>query len=400
MLKVVSSEEAAKIIKEKTAHLKKKTETVSLTDCLFREAAEDIFSGENIPAFDRSTVDGFAVMAKDTYGSSEAMPAMLKLKGEILMGETAEASLKQEECIKISTGGMLPSGADSVVMVEHTEALFDGTVLVAGAVSPFQNVTKKGDDVKAGEKVIAKGTLLSSRHIGILAAIGKAEVTVIKRPVVGIISSGDEIVSIEETPRLGQVRDINSHILSSLMKEKGSKTILYGVASDDEESFLSLLKRATEECDTVLISGGSSAGTRDMTVKALNELGEVFFHGIAIKPGKPTIFALVNGKPVFGLPGHPAAAYFTTLRFVVPLIERIYTKEQEAEKIRAYLSSNISSNHGREEILSVKLNGDIAEPIFRKSGVISVLSDAQGYIVIDRNKEGMKKGEETQVNLF
>ncbi len=400
MLKVVSSEEATEIIKEKTSANILKIETVPLSKSLHRITSEPVFSGENIPAFNRSTVDGYAVKAADTFGSSESLPSILNLKGEILMGEEAELSIESGECIKISTGGMLPEGADSVVMVENTEISFGGECLVMDAVSPFSNVNKIGDDIKIGEKAIEKGTLISSRHIGVLASIGKSEVSVFKKLRVAVISSGDEIVPVEKTPLLGQVRDINSHILASLIEENGCEPILYGVASDDLESFLALLKKANSECDIVLISGGSSAGTKDMTIKAIETSGEVFFHGIAIKPGKPTIFGLINSKPVFGLPGHPTAAYFTALRFVVPLIKRLYGSENEEKKAKAILSSNISSNHGREEIVPVKLKGNSAEPIFRKSGVVSVLSQADGYIVIDRNKEGVKENDEADINLF
>ncbi len=400
MLKVVSCEEAEKIIKEKTVGINVGTEAVSLLECLGRVTAKEIISSENIPSFDRSTVDGYAVSAKDTYGSGESIPVILKVSGEILMGEKADITIESGECTKISTGGMLPSGADSVVMVENTELSLDGDCLVMGAVSPFQNVTRAGDDVKTDEILIDKETRLTSGHIGVLAAVGKTEVDVIKKPVIGIISSGDEIIPINQTPSVGQVRDINSHILAALMKENGCEAKLYGVASDDEKSFLTLVEKASDECDVVLISGGSSAGTRDMTVRTLEHLGKVYFHGIAIKPGKPTIFSTLKSKPVFGLPGHPAAAYFTSIMFVLPMIDDLYHCCRKRLTKKAVINENVSSNHGRQEIISVRLDGDVAQPVLRKSGVVSLLSQTDGYIIIDRNKEGLKSGEEVTVNLF
>ena len=400
MLKVVSTEKADSIIEEAFSSYSLSEEKVKLDFLVGRILSRDIVSSENIPSFDRVTVDGYAVIASDTYGSGESMPSQLENEGEILMGQTAEGKIEAGKCMKISTGGMLPEGADSAVMVENTEEMIDGTVLVYKAVSPFENITKKGDDVKAGERVISKGTLLSSKHIGVLASLGITEAYCLKKIKVGIISSGDEVIDVSETPSGGQVRDVNSHILSALCGENGCETKLYGIVSDSYEILYEKTKKAAEECDIILLSGGSSAGARDMTVKVISDLGEVFLHGIAMKPGKPTIVGRIGEKAVFGLPGHPAAAYFTALRFVVPLINKIYRKSGEVKALSALTATNISSNHGREEFIPVKLEGGYAYPVFRKSGVISLLCQADGYIVIDRNKEGLKKGEEVKVRLF
>ena len=401
MLKVMPSNEAAEMIIQKNESMKVESETVHISACCGRILAEDIFSPETVPSFDRSTVDGYAVKSADTFGSSESIPAILTLTGEVLMGEKAECEIKEGQCAKISTGGMLPEGADSVVMVENTDNSFgDGTVLVYSSVSPLQNVTKKGDDVKKDDRILKKGTLISSRHIGVLASLGIVNLTVFKKLKVGIISSGDEIVPIENSPSFGQVRDINSHILFSLMSEKGCECISYGILKDNLSAFELTLKKASAECDLVLISGGSSAGTRDMTAKALSNLGEVCFHGIAVKPGKPTIFGKIGDTSVFGLPGHPAAAYLVALRFVVPLINKLYCTQENTRKQKVLMKENVSSNHGREEILPVKICENFAEPILRKSGVISLLCQADGYIIIDRNKEGLKQSEEVEVILF
>lgn len=400
MLKVVSTEKADGIIENTFSSYAVPTEKVNIENLCGRVLARDILSEENVPSFDRVTVDGYAVRSGDTFGSSESMPSQLEVLGEILMGDEARQSIATGQCIKISTGGMLPEGADSAVMVENTEEAFDGSCLVYKAVSPFENVTKKGDDVKIGDKVLLKGTRLSSKHIGVLASLGVTEAECFKRLRVGIISSGDEVVSVENTPLPGQVRDVNSHILYALCLEAGCECIKYGIVTDNYEKLYTTVKKALSECDIILLSGGSSAGARDMTVKVIGELGQVLLHGIAMKPGKPTIVGEIGGKAVFGLPGHPAAAYFTALRFVVPLIKRLYTVKENYRTASAVTQVNISSNHGREEFIPVRLTDGVAQPIFRKSGVISLLCEADGYIVIDRNKEGLKAGEAVEVRLF
>ncbi len=400
MLKVVSGEEAFEIIKEKFVSPQSKTEKVSLYASLGRVIAEDIISRENIPAFNRSTVDGYAVKASDTYGCGESIPAQLDIIGEILMGESADLSLKDGQCIKISTGGMLPEGADSVVMVEHTDNSFDSLCLIYKTVSPFENITRKGDDIKEGETVLKKGTVITSRETGILASLGINEVSVTLKPRVGIISTGDEIVPIESEITLGKIRDINTHILSALMREKGCECKEYGIVKDSREDIYNTVVKAVKENDIILISGGSSAGTRDMTAEIISSLGEVYIHGIAVKPGKPTIIGKIDGKAVFGLPGHPAASYFVCLRFIVPLVNALVCRKGEERTLKANISQNISSNHGREEIVCVKLTDRGAEPVFGKSGVISLLTESDGYIIIDRNLEGLKTGETVEIHLF
>lgn len=400
MLNVVSMDEAIRITQDKFSSYETGTERLNISDCLGRVLAKDIISNENIPPFDRSTVDGYAVLSSDTFGAGESMPSMLSLTGEILMGEEAKDTVSSGECIKISTGGMLPEGADSVVMVEHTEQLPDGTCLVYKAVSPYQNVTKKGDDVKIGQTVINKGTKITSKHIGILCALGITEVECVRKLTVGIISSGDEIVSVEESVPLGKIRDINSHFLASLIKENGYAAIEYGIVKDDFDELYCTLQKATDECDALLISGGSSAGAKDMTAAVVEKNGELFFHGIAVKPGKPTIFGKVNGKAVFGLPGHPAAAYLIAKTVVMNLLRFCSKQENKPLTVSAEITESISSNHGREELVPVILENGRALPLFFKSGLVSLLSSADGFVIIPRNKEGLFKDEKVTVYLF
>ena len=400
MLNVVSMEEAIRITQTEFSAYEIASEKLDICNCLGRVLAEDIISNENIPPFNRSTVDGYAVLSSDTFGAGESIPSMLSLTGEILMGEEAKDTVSSGECIKISTGGMLPKGADSVVMVEHTEQMIDGTCLLYKAVSPFQNVTKKGDDVKIGQKVINKGTKITSKHIGILCALGITEVECVKKIKVGIISSGDEIVPVEESVPLGKIRDINSHFLASLIKENGYDAKEYGIVRDDFDELYCTLQKATDECDAVLISGGSSAGAKDMTAAVIDKNGEVFFHGIAVKPGKPTIFGKVKGKAVFGLPGHPAAAYLITKTVVMNLLRFCSKQENKPLTVSAEITESISSNHGREELVPVILKGSKAHPLFFKSGLVSLLSSADGFVVIPRNREGLFKDEKVTVYLF
>ncbi len=400
MLKVVSTEKALEIITDEFSEIKSAAEKVCLSDSIGRALFCDVISEENIPAFDRSTVDGFAVKAADTYGSSESMPSQLNVIGEILMGEKAEIEIHEGECVRIATGGMLPKGADSVVMVEHTDTAFEDFCLIFKSVSPFENVTKKGDDIKDNQVVFEKGRTVTSREVGVLAALGIGEVSVSKKPRVGIVSTGDEIVPIDGRVPFGKIRDINSHILSALFMELGCDGTEYGIIADRYEDIYSSVKKSVSENDIVIISGGSSAGVRDMTADIISSLGEVYIHGIAMKPGKPTIVGKIDGKAVFGLPGHPTAAYFVALRLIKPLIDVILGREDCQNTIKGKLTQNISSNHGREEIICIKMSGDDIQPIFGKSGVISLLSQSDGYIVIDRNCEGLKKGDEVNVILF
>ncbi len=400
MLKVISPDEAVNIIRKEFSSCKLQKEKLSLSDSLCRILCEDVISKENIPSFDRSTVDGYALFSADSFGSSESSPSQLDIAGEVLMGEKTDLAIHRGECAKIPTGGMLPEGADSVIMVEHTDTLFEGICLAQKAVSPYENVTRKGDDIKENDVVLKKGSVISSRSAGILAALGISQVSVFKKPAVGIISTGDELVSADSEASFGKIRDINSHILSALMRELGCETAFYGIIKDDYSEIDSTLKKATAENDIVLISGGSSAGAADMTADIISASGELLFHGLAMKPGKPTILGKIDGKAVFGLPGHPAAAYFVALRLIKPLICTMLCTEIKTVKAVGELTQNISSNHGREEIVCVKVRNGKITPLFAKSGIISMLSQSDGYIIIERNREGLRQGETVEVILF
>jgi len=400
-LTVKTPEEAYEIIKK--FYLERKTETMSveMDSALGYALSEDVVSDEYVPGFDRSTVDGYAVVASDTFGSSASMPAVLDLKGEILMGEAAQGCLKPGICIAVSTGGDLPEGADAVVMVEHVEQYGDGLIGVMRPVAPGNNIIYKGDDVSPGDLILKGGTVLTAHDIGILSALGRAKVGVRRRPVVGIISTGDELVKPSQMPGRGQIRDVNTPLLLAAVSKFGAEARSYGIVRDEFEKLSEAIAGAVRECDIVLISGGSSAGVRDMTAKVISEHGELIFHGIAMKPGKPTILGSIGGKPVLGLPGHPVAAYFVTELFVRPLILGLMGACPKRNTAFFEMSEAVSANHGRAEYVAVYIDEEgNAVPIRGKSGLISSLAGSDGYICIPRDSEGVPKGAKVEVTYW
>ena len=395
MLHVVSKQEAVQYVCAFADNRTLRTDTVALSAACGRVLAADVIAREDVPAFARTTMDGFAVCAADTFGASAAVPSQLDIVGEIPMGAAPDFVLQRGQCAKISTGGMLPEGANAVVMVEHTDEA-QGLCLVYKSVFPGENVTRRGDDILCGDAAVPKGTRLLPQHIGVLAALGQYDVSVCRKPVIAVISSGDEIV--RSAPARGQVRDVNSDLLCARLSEQGCEPRFCGVVRDDRTAILHALKECLENADAVLISGGSSAGTRDMTVSVLDELGKVFFHGIAMKPGKPTFFGAAQGKPVFGLPGHPLAAYFVFRLIVSEYLRALFRCKPEKPMRAMPLAVNVPSNHGREEYLCVQINAyGEAVPLHTKSGIISVLSAADGFIRIPRDTEGLDKGTLVEV---
>jgi len=392
MFNVITPEQAGCIIKEQFVGRIHEFESVKLPDALGHVLHSDITANEDIPGFDRSTVDGYAVKASDTFGSSESIPAVLNLTGEILMGECAETALLPGTCMIVSTGGAIPPGADAVVMHEHTEDYGNDMIGMQKPTAPGNNVIFRGDDVTIGDVVLSAGTCLKPHDIGILSALGISEVCVKRKPIIGIISTGDELVATTETPNIGQIRDVNTPMLMAAASKSGAESINYGIFKDKETEIKNAVKKATDECDIILISGGSSAGLRDLTAKIIASEGEILFHGIAMKPGKPTILGKVKNKPVFGLPGHPVAAYLVTELFVCPLISQLLGTTYKIKSTQAKLTEAISSNHGRAEYIPVVFDEDgNAHPVKSKSGLISSLKNVTGYICIPRDCEGLEK---------
>ncbi len=400
MLHVKTPEEVLALIDQEFAPLGA-AETVSLTAAMGRVLAEDIAATEYVPDFDRSTVDGYAVRAKDTFGCTDAIPAILPLQGEVLMGEGAQFPLNPEECVAVPTGGAVPKGADSVVMVEYTEDYGDGTIGISKSAAPGQNMIFRGDDVFPGKVVLEQGRVLSSQDIGALAAIGRVQVPVAKNLKIGVISTGDELVPPEQTPGPGQVRDVNSPMLEAMLTAFGAEVINYGIVIDDEALLSEKVHKAVAECDAVLLSGGSSVGVKDAACRIIESMGKLLMHGIAIKPGKPTILGKAGSKPLVGLPGHPVAAYFITKIFILPLLCRLTGRKQESYTTTARVTESISANHGRAQVHCCRLesrDGALwASPIRGKSGLITTLAGADGYFIIDRDCEGLPQGAQVQV---
>ncbi len=387
-----------------------KAEKIDIRKVLNRVAAEDIISPVDLPAFSRSTMDGFAVRAVDTHGASEQSPMYLNLAGEIRMGEQPTSGLKPTETVKISTGGMLPEGADAVVMVEYTEQVGE-QVEVVKAVAPGENVVQRGEDVEKGNPIIRQGHVMRPQDIGALAGTGITKTKVFKRPKVAIISTGDEIVPATEDPPIGKIRDINSFSLAAAVEKDGAVPITLGIVKDDFETLKSKAEEALRDADILLLSGGSSVGTRDVTLDVIDAIGKpgVLVHGISLSPGKPTIIAVCNGKPIFGLSGHPGAALSVYGILVSPFIrqlrgERESLTSETPRTLRAKLDMNIVSTNGRTDFVRVQLvrkdDGLWARPIYGSSGLIATLVKADGLICIPLEKNGLRRGEEVEVELF
>ncbi|HEX3045713.1 MAG TPA: gephyrin-like molybdotransferase Glp [Bacillota bacterium] len=407
MFEVKTIFEVFQIIEEKFSEFRLEDEQVTLQDALGRITASAITATEDLPGFNRSAVDGYAVIAANTFGCSDSLPAQLTLAGEVKMGEKPCFSIHPGQAAYIPTGGELPENADAVVMIEYAEDFNDDYIYLSKPAAPGNNVVFKSDDLKIGDPVIQANQRLRPQDIGVLAALGIETALVKKRIRVGIIATGDEVVDIRQKPVGAQVRDVNSYTLYAGLLEYGATPLFYGIIHDRRQKIEEAVAGALSECDVVLISGGSSVGVKDETYQVIASLekSEVLVHGIAIKPGKPTIIGKVAEKAVIGLPGHPASAFFIFKLVVTRLLDRMNGIERKpAGTIRAKLAVNYPSNHGREEYAPVMLqevNGEIeAQPIFGKSGLIKLLASADGYVKIERGSEGISKGQEVEVILF
>ena len=386
------------------------TESVHITDALSRILARDIICTEDLPGFQRSTMDGYSVSAKDTFGASENLPSPFNIVGEVGMGQISDFSIRRGECAQISTGGMLPEGADAVVMIEYSQMVGDRVVEISRPVSPLENVIQSDDDVKRGQVILHEGAPLRPQDLGILASLGISQVDVFTKPRAAIISTGEEIVDITQQPEVGQVRDINSYTLGGLCIKSGVEPIYLGIVRDRFEDLKSLIGKGISQADVVLLSGGSSVGIKDFTLDAFLSLEgvEILAHGVSISPGKPTIIARRGDKTLWGLPGHPTSAMIIFDIFLRYLFGRLSglsrPDEYSSYTIEAELDRNIESASGREDYIRAKLTdtegGWLATPILGKSGLISTMVEADGIIRIDMNTEGLYKGEKVKVRLF
>lgn len=325
--------------------IRMQTEAVPLSDSIGRILAEDIQSDIDLPDFARSIMDGFAVKGSSTFGASEGNPAYLTVKGTVAMGESTALKVGPGEAVRISTGGMLPAGTDSVVMIEHTEAIDDTTIEVYRSVAPGQNMVKVAEDIQKAETALRGGRRIRPQEAGMLAALGNQRVRVFKKPIIGIISTGDEIVAVSETPGPGQIRDINTYTIMGLVQDLGATAISYGIVTDDFKALQTTCTQAMDQCDMILVSGGSSVGARDFTIDVITAMpdAEILFHGISISPGKPTILARVQNKAFWGLPGHVVSAMVVFSRIVKPFIEYVGGLTQTGDK-KTRLTARLSRN--------------------------------------------------------
>lgn len=386
-------------------------EKVDIKVALHRFLAEEIVTLNSLPGFNRSTMDGYAIRAEDSFGATDSLPSYLKIIGEIKMGVKPEFKINPGEAVKISTGGMLSEGANAVMMVEYTEQVDDTTIEVRRSISPWENIVREDEDLKTGEIILRKGHRLRPQDLGVLAGIGKTNIKIYRKPKIAIISTGNEIIPAKEKPLIGQVRDINSYTLGACIEEAGGDPVYRGVIKDEVILLEQEIKKTIKEdkIEAVIISGGSSVGARDITLEVLNRLGKpgVLIHGVSVKPGKPTILAIADNRPIFGLPGHPVSAMIIFDLFIRPLISWLQGGEynyDSAKEIEAELTCNMVSDSGREDYVRVFVYKEgekfYAEPILGKSGLISTMVRASGLIKIGLNIEGLEKGSKVIVRLF
>ena len=385
-------------------------ETIPMEDALGRVLRADLTAPEDLPDFFKSTMDGYAVQTRNTFGATESLPALLEITGEVSMGEAEKIKVENGQAVKIPTGGMLPEGADGVVMIEYCSLLDEKTIEISRAISPLENTIQPGDDFRKGAVILPAGKCLRPQDMGVLAGLGFLEVPVFRKPNVAILSTGDEMVPVDQDPGPGQVRDINRYTLGALCQNMGAFPVHMGICSDHFEPLREMVEEALEAADAVWISGGSSVGTRDFTLKVFETLPhfELLVHGISVSPGKPTIIGRSGAKPVIGLPGHPASALVVAEVFMTKMLRTLSGVVDAGDGVhtvkQAILKRNIPSSGGREDYVRVKLENEgdqlTAIPVFGKSGLISTLVEADGLARIHMNTEGLYAGEEIDVMLF
>lgn len=383
-------------------------ESVPASEALGRVLFDNVASAEDLPAFPRSTMDGYSVRSVDTFGATEGLPAYLDVVGAVPMGTAPTVSLSTGEAATAFTGGMLAGNADAVVMVENTQSTGDSSIEVLRPVAPGENVAQAGEDIKSGDAVLPAGHVVRPQDIGGLLALGITEFRVARRPRVAIVSTGDELVQPGEVPRPGQIRDINSYTISALVERAGGAPQRIGLIRDVLSLQQDAAQRGLDECDLLVFSAGSSVSSRDLTAEVIQSLGTpgILAHGISFKPGKPTIVALVGGKPVFGLPGNPVSAALVFDMLVRPAIFRLMgcIDPPPLPSVTATLSRDVPSVSGRQDIVQVRLERQyeklVAEPVFGGSGLIFTLVQADGAITVPMDKGGLYAGEQVQVRLY
>ena len=384
------------------------SEPVSLNSALDRIPSEGVVASEDLPERARSTVDGYAVQAADSFGASDSIPALLTVVGAVEMGALSDLVIGSGQAAYIPTGGFLPSGADAVVMVEYTNRIDGASIEITRPVTSGANVLSQGEDVKTGELIVPAGEPLRPQDLGLMAGLGIASICVYRQAKVAVISTGDEVVPIDRKPKPGQIRDANGYSISALVRAAGAIPIPFDIVPDDAGRLRAALADALAQADVVVLSGGSSVGMRDLMVEVVSALpgAEVLAHGIAIRPGKPTLLARHGGKAIFGLPGHPVSALIVAMIFLAPFLRYIQggslEKGPPGKRTRATLAAPMHSIIGMEDYVRVRLeraaDGDyVARPVFGKSSMLSTMSRANGVIVVPAQAEGLVEGAAVDV---
>ena len=394
---LIPFEEARKIVLENVKPIED-VEEVPVLDALHRVLAEDIVAPINVPPFPRAAEDGYAVRAEDTYGAGQYNPRELRLVGEVNTGEYKEIKIKKGECIKIATGAMIPKGADAVVRVEDTEEE-NGVVRVFRPVHPGFDLAPVGEDIKRGEKVLLRGMVLNPPKIGVLAAMGVGSVKVYRKPKIAVLPSGNELVVPGEKIEPGKIYDVNTYTIASVIRENGGEPVVFPFVMDDEEDIDKKLKEAMKY-DMVVFSGGSSVGDRDLLIDVVKKHAKILFHGVQIKPGKPT-WCAKGEKVIFGMPGFPTSCLNDSYQFLVPAVRKMARLPPRQERIvKARMARRITSTLGRMQFFTVRLKDGYAYPAYKTSGAITSMASSDGYIIIPANSDLVEKDEEVEVHLW
>jgi len=401
MLETRSVAEVKAILQSNFGQIRIRAEKIPLFQALGRVLSREVRAGNFIPDFDRSSVDGYAVKVSDISASSPSAPVVLKLIGQARMGEHTALRIENGETVYVPTGGEVPIGTEAVIMLEDTNPLDEKRIAILRSSKPGDNMIFRGEDMKPGDLVLPAGKRLKIADIGALAAMGIVMVPVRKKPRVGIISIGDELIPANQAlERVGLVRDVNAPMLHHAIQAAGGKPHLYGIVNDDLSAIQAPVQKAMDECEIVLLSGSTSMDSRDVAAAIIDDLGTVLVHGVAVKPGKPTIVGTIREKPIFGLPGNPVSVYFTFYLFVRPLLQSYLGAQVVERNTRLPLASTVITNHGREEYLPVLVRDGLAHPITWKSNLITRVSGADGFICIPREQNKIEQGELVKVTFL
>jgi molybdenum cofactor synthesis domain-containing protein len=395
---LISYPKAKEIIDEHVQPIKR-TEFVPIDEATNRVLASDLIAIVTVPPFNRAAMDGYAVKAKDTFGAGQFKPKIFKIIGEVRAGEEPGKKIKSGECLQISTGAVMPGGADAVIMVEDTER-DNENVKVFKSITPNSNIGKMGEDIREGSVILKAGSCLDAGKVGVLASQGLAKVKVYEKPRVAVVPTGEEVIPAGKKLKPGQLYDINSHTISSVVKVNGGIPTRIGIAGDKAEDLKTMIKEALKN-DILVFSGGSSVGEHDLLVEVIEGWGEILFHGVQVKPGKPTMFAMIEGKPLIGMPGYPTSCLINSYLLLAPALRKMARLPLRNDNmIQAKLAQRVPGTTGRRQFLTVKLVGGEAVSVFKESGAITSIADADGYIEIPENIDLLEKGTTVTVTLF